>query len=173
MTKTDHIIEQASSIYSTYGRNNMDQVAENLGASVYGLLEGEGIKEAYFPELRAIAVKPGLPGYERRYLIAHALGHHLLHRDSSNHDYLRVHLKRPESRSMTTNAEIARLEDEADLFSAFLLVPGHKLRSFLDGDTVWRSEDPVFHLAMEFQVPLEPMRIRLVYERSRQLRDEE
>jgi Zn-dependent peptidase ImmA (M78 family) len=169
MIEIDHIIEQASSIYSTYGCDNMDQVAESLGASVYGLLEGDNIKEAYFPELRAIAIKPGLPSYERRYLIAHALGHHLLHRDRSSPDYLRMHLKRSEGRSFSANDEIARLEDEADLFAAFLLVPDYALRPLLDEGTIWKSEDPVLQLSMEFQVPPEAMRIRLVYERSRHL----
>jgi hypothetical protein len=32
------------------------------------------MKEVYYPELRAIAIKPNLHPYERKYLIAHALG---------------------------------------------------------------------------------------------------
>jgi Zn-dependent peptidase ImmA (M78 family) len=173
MIGIDRIIEKASSIYSQYGSDNLDLVAEKLGASVYGLLEAEHLKEAYFPERKAIAIKPGLPSYERRYLIAHALGHHLFHRDETSRDYLRLHLKHSDARSTQDSAEIARLEDEADLFAAFLLVPDSKLRPRLEEGSIWRSEDPVLHLAMEFQVPVEPMRVRLAYERSNQLKDQE
>lgn len=70
----DRIVHEASSLADQFGTEHLEKVAEKLGMAVFYLLDTEHLKEAYFPELKAVALQPGLPGYERRYLLAHALG---------------------------------------------------------------------------------------------------
>lgn len=60
--------------------------------------------------------------------------------------------------------EVSRTEMEADLFAGYLLVPEVKLRPILSKDWIKETEDPVLRLALEFQVPVELMRQRLIYE---------
>lgn len=68
------IIKKANQIYKKYGYDDLDFIAEKLGARIFEELQTEVLKEVYFPRLKAIALKPNLDSYERRYLIAHALG---------------------------------------------------------------------------------------------------
>lgn len=118
-----------------------------------------------------MALRPGLPGYERRYSLAHALGHHLFHKDAQSIDYLRFHSLTPGAPSEEEQAQIAEVESEADLFAAYLLVPHEKLAPYLEREEIWKDSDPAQSLALEFRVPVEAMRIRLVYERCLRLRN--
>jgi Zn-dependent peptidase ImmA (M78 family) len=167
----DHIIDEASSLYAKYGADDLDMVAGKLGLTVYDLLDAEHLNEVYFPRLGAIVVKPGLPSYLRRFLVGHSLGHHLLHRQQAA-DYLRFHLRRPATGSDPAWHKMHQLETEADLFAAFLLVPEHRLQPVVKLPWFKQSTDPVLELAIEFQVPPEVMRVRLVYEGCRSLRNQ-
>ena len=169
----ERIVDEASSLSARLGTEHLDQVAEKLGMAVFYLLDAEDLKEAYFPELQAVALRPGLPGYERRYLLAHALGHHLFHKDAQGVDYLRFHSLTPGPPSEEEQARMAEVESEADLFAAYLLVPHEKLAPFLEQQEIWKDADPAQSLALEFRVPVEAMRIRLVYERCLRLRNRE
>ena len=55
-----------------------------------------------------------------------------------------------------------RLEREADIFAAYLLVPDARLNDALVQGWVQENDDPV--LALEFAVPEELLRERLVYQ---------
>ena len=59
---------------------------------------------------------------------------------------------------------MSRTEIEADLFAAYLLVPDLKLRPILGQGWIKEADDPVLRLALEFQVPVELMHQRLIYE---------
>jgi len=160
----DRVIEAASRIAAKYGADNLDTLAQRLGVAVYDLLETERLKELYFPNLKSIALRPGLPRHERRFLLAHGLGHHVLHRDGVDRDFLKHHAAGKESTSPLEQSNFAKLESEADLFASYLLVPELALRPFLDSEPIKASDDPVTQLAIEFQVPTEAIRVRLVYE---------
>ena len=169
----ERIIHEASSLASRLGTEHLDQVAEKLGMAVFYLLDAEDLKEAYFPELQAVALRPGLPGYERRYLLAHALGHHLFHQQTPGVDYLRFHSRTLGTPSEAEQAKIAEVESEADLFAAYLLVPHEKLTPYLEQQEIWKDADPAQSLALEFRLPVEAMRILLVYERCLRLKNRE
>lgn len=160
----DHIIEAASRIAAKYGVDNLDTIAERLGVTVYDLLETGRLKELYLPNLKSIALRPGMPLHERRFVLAHGLGHHVLHREGTARDFLMYHAAGKGSSSPLDQSEFAKLENEADLFASYLLVPEVALRPLLDSESIMASEDPVTQLAIEFQVPAEAIRVRLVYE---------
>ena len=160
----ERVIEAASRIAAKYGADNLDTLAQQLGVAVYDLLETARLKELYFPNLKAIALRPGLPRHERRFLLAHGLGHHVLHRDGADRDFLKHHAAGKENSSPLVQSSFAKLENEADLFASYLLVPELALRPFLDSESIQTSDDPVTQLAIEFQVPTEAIRVRLVYE---------
>lgn len=169
----DKIIQEASRIQSCYGAKDLDSVAHALGMAIYDVLESEHVKEVYFPALQAVALRPDLPRHERRYLIAHALGHHVLHRAHKARDYIGRHAPLPEEASDEQRAEISRAESEAELFAAYLLIPESQLCSALRQGWVKRSKDPVTDLAVELRVPPEAVRARLVFEKCRRLQRQE
>jgi Zn-dependent peptidase ImmA (M78 family) len=133
-----------------------------LGAEIYENLATKNIKEVYYPELRAIAIKPNLHPYERKYLIAHALGHHLFHRMDLFRDYISLHEKGIFGSLELGKFEIATKEREADIFAAYFLIPDEKLKLILEEERVKTSSNPIPGLAKKFQVPEELMREKKV-----------
>ena len=131
---------------------------------VHEVLESETLKEAYFAELKAIVLKPGLARHERNYLLAHGLAHHLLHADKTGSDFVGLHQERRCGQLIPINLEIPKTEREADLFAAYLLVREVKLRPVLQQGWIREAGDPVLGLALEFRVPVELMRERLILE---------
>ena len=160
----DRVIEAASRIAAEYGAENLDNLAERLGVAVYDLLETEHLRELYLPNLKSIALRPGLPLHERRFLLAHGLGHHVLHREGAAGDSLKRYAEGRGSASPLEQSNLAMLESEADLFASYLMVPEVALRPLLESESIKTGDDPVTQLAIEFQVPTEAIRVRLVYE---------
>lgn len=160
----DRIIEAAHRTYQQYGSDDLDYVAEKLGAEIHEKLDTERLKEVYFPDLRSIVVKPGLPKHERRYLLAHAMGHHLFHQQEANGKEVSFHQEVSCGSLKLGRLELPQTEREADLFAGYLLVPEVKLRPVLQQGWVREEADPVLKLALEFQVPVELMLERLVFE---------
>jgi Zn-dependent peptidase ImmA (M78 family) len=159
------IIEKAKKIYKKYGLDDLDFLVSRLGVKLYEILETEKIEEVYFPDLGAIAIKPGLPLYERNYLIIHALGHHLFHRIGLNRDYISLH-EEGICKSLTLGRiEIATKEREADIFAAYLLIPEKKLNDLLKEEWTNDTPDLVGELAEEFQVPRELVIKRLEFKK--------
>lgn len=166
----DRVIQEASRIRGRYGVDNIDQVARQLGMAVYDCLEGcDNLRECYFPRLEAAAVSPDVPSHVRRFLIAHALAHHLLHRDHRLRDYIGAHIPLVASATEGDRAEISRTETEADLFAAYLLLPQDRLCKVLEQDWAKHSKDPVNEIALELQVPPDAVRVWLVYDRCQEL----
>ena len=56
------------------------------------------------------------------------------------------------------------MEREADLFAAYLLVSGDRLKTVLSEGWARDEDDPILGLSLEFGVPEELMRERMVYE---------
>ncbi len=132
----EEIIEEASKVHQKYGSDDLDYIAGKLGAEIHEDLRAASTKEVYVPDLQAIVIRPGLPGHERRYLIAHALGHHLFHRTGLNSQSASFHEELMCGSLQLGRVEVSRTEMEADLFAAYLLVPGLKLRPILGKDWV-------------------------------------
>jgi hypothetical protein len=82
---------------------------------LYETLTAKNIKEVYFANLKAIIIKPNLHPYERKYLIAHALGHHLFHRKDLFRDYISLHEKGIFGSLGLGRIKIATKEREADM----------------------------------------------------------
>ena len=158
----DRIIEEAGSVYRKYGSEDLGYVAEKLGAEIHEDLRAENAREVYFPDLQAILLRPGLPAHERRYLIAHALGHHLFHRTGVNAASISFKDDAACGILRGRRAEVSPTEREADVFAAYLLVAPVRLRQILEQEWVDDSEDPVLKLALEFQVSVELMNERLI-----------
>jgi len=157
------IIQKATQIYRKYGSIELDFIAGKLGVAIYEALSTKKIKEVYFPDLKAIAIVPNLDFQERNYLIAHALGHHLLHRIDLHQDYINLHENGLFGSLEIGRSERARKEKEADLFAAYFLIPEEKLNPILSQDWFSKSLDKVTTLAEEFQVPEELARKRLEF----------
>jgi len=160
----EKIIKKAEEIYRKYGNDDLDLIASKLGAIVFDELKTDVLKEVYFPDIRVIAIKPNLHPYERRYLIAHALGHHLFHRNGINKGYIRLHEEGIADSKEQGYIEIMKKEQQADLFASYLLIPEEKLNEVLKQDWVKDSLDPIPQLAEEFGVPIEVMRKRIEFE---------
>lgn len=166
-----HVVDEALHLYSQHGSDDPDALAERLGIGVYDVLDADHLTEIYFPDLRAIVLRPGMPAFQRRYLLAHALGHHVLHRTDEAHDYLKLHLLARDA-GKHVDPRIKRAESEADLFASYLLIPEAKLQPLLARPWTQQAGDVVQQLSIELQFPPEPMRVRLAYERSRRARNQ-
>ena len=118
----DEIIEQANKVGRNYGSDDLDYIADKLGAEIHEDLRAESTREVYFSDLAAIVLRPGLPHHERKYLIAHALGHHLFHRTGPNTQSTSFHKETSCGSLQMGRMEVSRTEMEADLFAAYLLV---------------------------------------------------
>ena len=165
----ESVVDAASQIAAKYGTENLDTLAQRLGVAVYDLLEMGHLRELYLPNLKSIALRPGMPLHERRFLLAHGLGHHVLHREGAAREILKHHGEGNRA-SPLDRSNLARLESEADLFASYLLVPEVALRPLLDCESTQTSDDPVTQLAIEFQVPIDAIRVRLVYEACKRRR---
>ena len=102
--------------------------------------------------------------YERKYLIAHALGHHLFYRTGLFRDYINLHEKGIFESLELGRIERATKEREADLFAAYFLIPDEKLKLILEEKWVKESPNPIPQLAEKFKVPEELMRKRLEFD---------
>ena len=102
--------------------------------------------------------------YERNYLIAHALGHHLFHRRDLWRDYISLHEKGIFGSLELGRIEIATKEREADLFAAYFLIPDERLKPFLKEGLLKISPNSIPELAEEFHVTEGLMRKRLKVE---------
>jgi Zn-dependent peptidase ImmA (M78 family) len=164
MTAMERIIEEAGEISRKYGSADLEYIAQRLGVEVHEELRARNLKEVYFPDLQAIVIRPGLPRHERNYLLAHAIGHHLFHRSSTEIQSASFYEELACGSLGMGKLEIPRTEKEADTFASFLLVPDTKLKPVLRQGWLEEADDPVLKLALEFGVPVELMRERLIIE---------
>lgn len=154
-----HIIEKANEIYKKYGSDNLEFVAESLGAKIVEESLGGIIKEAYIKDLGIIVIDPNLHPYKKRHLIAHALAHHLFHRESKINYF-------KEQTNLLEDLKLKRQEKEAEVFAAYYLIPEEKLDLMLKAQWVQDSLNPISELAEEFQVSENFMRKRLEFKQK-------
>jgi Zn-dependent peptidase ImmA (M78 family) len=95
-----------------------EKIAEALGLIVLEEELAGRLREIYFGD--AIVVRRDLPGPVKRELLAHAIGHHVMH--AGNHLAL-------EDRTYSFGNHH---EKQADVFGAFLLVPEEELSKKLE-----------------------------------------
>lgn len=133
-------IQTAEGIYREYG-TDLDRIADSLGLIVLEEeLEGR-LSEVYFGD--AIVVRADLPRAVKRELIAHAIGHHLMH--AGNHLTLQGN----------TYSFGNYHEKQANVFAAWLLVPEDQLTEKLNASRALPD------LAHDFGVTDELMLFRL------------
>ncbi len=133
-------VQTAEGIYAKFG-TNLDKVTAELGIIVLEEELAGRLSEIYFGD--AIVVRRDLPRAVKRELIAHAIGHHLMH--AGNHLTLQEH----------TYSFGNYHEKQANVFAAWLLVPEPTLTKKL---AAGRS---VPDLARDFGVTDELMLFRL------------
>lgn len=109
-------IEKAKEIYAEHG-NNLDLICEKLGLEVIEETLDGRLKEVYFGD--SIVIKKSLPESEKRELVAHALGHHLMHAGN--------HLAMQKRIYSFGNYH----ERQANAFAAYLLIPQDQLENKL------------------------------------------
>jgi Zn-dependent peptidase ImmA (M78 family) len=160
----ERIIEEAGAVHRKYGSGDVGYLADKLGVAVHEELNARNVKEVYFPDLQAIVISPGLPHHERNYLLAHGLGHHLFHRTGTGGNGTGWRGELACSNVAMGKLGASRSEREADLFAGYLLVPESRLKPLLGQGWIEEADDPVLKLALEFQVPVELMRERLIFE---------
>jgi Zn-dependent peptidase ImmA (M78 family) len=133
-------VQTAEGIYAKFG-NDLERIISELGLIVLEEELAGRLSEVYFGD--AIVVRRDLPRAVKRELIAHAIGHHLMH--AGNHLTLQDH----------TYSFGNYHEKQANVFAAWLLVPEHTLTKKLEAG---RS---VPDLAHDFGVTDELMLFRL------------
>ncbi len=157
------VIRAAREISKKQAGLDIESIARRLGVEVQEVLESQNLKQVYFSDLQAIVLRPGLSAQERGYLIAHGLGHHVLHRNDLHARYSgRPRVLR--CGSLVTRSRATKMEHEADLFAAYLLVAEDRLKAVLSEGWAKEEDDPILGLSLEFGVPEELMRERMVYE---------
>lgn len=139
----------------TRSERQAHQVRQRYGGSLARILRGENIQvveqACWWKELfvaddrrREICLRRGLPRAEKRALLAHALGHHFLHRGN------RFYFAETDPEALETQ------EREAWEFAAYLLIPTAALAR--------PAHRPLPTLARRFRVPVDFMRLRWVLE---------
>jgi len=151
------IIKKANEIREKYGTDNIEELAQKLGAEVVEEKLGRIIKEAYFKDLKVIVIDPDLHPYKKRHLIAHALAHHLFHQKIKANYFL------DDKEDFANRMRVRKKEREAEVFAAYLLIPEDKLKEVLSQEWVKEHPNPIPELAEEFQVSENFMRKRMEF----------
>ena len=133
-------IEQANKIHEIYG-NDLDSITESLGLNVIPQKMEGRLREFYFSG--SIVISESLSNRERRELVAHAIGHHLLHAGN--------HLAMQKRIYSFGNYH----EKQANVFAACLLLPLEKLSPFIS------NRNRIDEIANHFQVREQLVRMRL------------
>jgi Zn-dependent peptidase ImmA (M78 family) len=133
-------VQTAEGIYLKFGCD-LERIARKLGLIVLEEELAGRLSEVYFGD--AIVVKRDLPRAVKRELIAHAIGHHLMHAGN--------HLTLQDNTYSFGNYH----ERQANVFAAWLLVPEEELSTKLE------AGKSIPDLAHDFGVTDELMLFRL------------
>ena len=134
------VIEHANRISEIHG-NDLDQIADSLGLNVVPQKMEGRLREFYFSG--SVVINENLSNREKRELIAHAVGHHLLHAGN--------HLAMQKRIYSFGNYH----EKQANVFAACLLMPLEDLASFIE------NRSRIDEIANHFQVREELVRLRI------------
>ena len=137
-----HVIDKANKIHETFG-SDLDKITDSLGLVViYEKLAGR-LREVYIKESDTIVIRSDISNREQRELVAHAVGHHLLHAGN--------HLAMQKRIYSFGNYH----EKQANVFAACLLIPFSKLSRLIAG------KPRIDEIADYFQVREQLVRLRL------------
>ena len=134
------VIDQANRISRAYG-NDLDTITESLGLNVIPQKMEGRLREFYVSD--SIVINENLSNRERRELVAHAIGHHLLHAGN--------HLAMQKRIYSFGNYH----ERQANVFAACLLMPFEDLSCFI------ANKNRIDEIANHFQVREQLVRMRL------------
>ncbi len=134
------VIEHANRISEIHGAD-LDQIADSLGLNVVPQKMEGRLREFYFSG--SVVINEKLSNREKRELIAHAIGHHLLHAGN--------HLAMQKRIYSFGNYH----EKQANVFAACLLMPLEDLASFIE------NRSRIDEIANHFQVREDLVRLRL------------
>jgi len=134
------VIEHANQISEIHG-NDLDQIANSLGLNVIPQRMEGRLREFYVSG--SIVINENLSNREKRELIAHAIGHHLLHAGN--------HLAMQKRIYSFGNYH----EKQANVFAACLLMPLEDLARFIS------NRSRIDEIANHFQVREDLVRLRL------------
>lgn len=135
------VIEKANRIRGQHG-NDLDQIAESLGLNVIPQKMEGRLREFYFRG--SIVISADLSPREKRELVAHAIGHHLLHAGN--------HLAMQKRIYSFGNYH----EKQANVFAACLLMPSNEFGKYL------KNRPRIDEIANSFQVTEELAKLRLM-----------
>ena len=134
------VIEHANRISGIHG-NDLDRIADSLGLNVVPQKMEGRLREFYFSG--SVVINENLSNREKRELIAHAIGHHLLHAGN--------HLAMQKRIYSFGNYH----EKQANVFAACLLMPLEDLSGFI------KNRSRIDEIANHFQVREDLVRLRL------------
>lgn len=121
--RTDYIISQAESVVSEFGERNPFHVAKQYGVSV-NFKDLGSLRGAYFGTMPtpAIVINENLDETMKNIICAHELGHHILHRGST------------QSCDSSVFNSTGVFEKDANTFAAvFLIDKNHALKLLSEG----------------------------------------
>lgn len=124
MVTMESIIETVDKLVRTHGTRNPYEVCQSMGISVKKMnLKGQ-IKGFFFPQSRiaTIVVDCGLNDIMMRIIVAHELGHDILHKEVASISGFR---------DMSLFQSAGSLENEANLFAAELLLDDDEVKEEL------------------------------------------
>lgn len=104
------VVEQ---IVNKYGTRSPYELADLMGINV--IRQNLGTVNGYFMELcgiKQIAINTNLDEYKEKYVLAHEIGHNVLH-TGLNEMFVRYN----------TNLSTGKIERQADKFAMYLLIP--------------------------------------------------
>ena len=134
------VIEHANRISEIHG-NDLDQIADSLGLNVVPQKMEGRLREFYFSG--SVVINENLSNREKRELIAHAVGHHLLHAGN--------HLAMQKRIYSFGNYH----EKQANVFAACLLMQLEDLASFIE------NSSRIDVIANHFQVRADLVSLRI------------
>lgn len=134
------VIEHANRISEIHGYD-LDQITDSLGLNVVPQKMEGRLREFYFSG--SIVINENLSNREKRELIAHAIGHHLLHAGN--------HLAMQKRIYSFGNYH----EKQTNVFAACLLMPLEDLSPFIS------NRSRIDEIANHFQVREDLVRLRL------------
>lgn len=141
-------IQKAKETYNKYG-NDLEFITDELGLLVIEEPLKGRLKEVYFGD--SIVVRRDLPKTEKRDLIAHAIGHHLMHAGNHWSQQKRVY--------SFGNYH----ERQANVFAVFLLVPEILFENHI------KNKSAVHEIAAAFDIPENTAKLRMKLYASLQL----
>lgn len=157
-----YICKSVQKTLRRYGEADPVRLAARMGIKLIPAHMGkeEGCIKGFFLEcrrIRTITLNVDLPAEVRRIIVAHELGHAVLHRDHGVHAF----------RELSLLDGTAVMEREANLFAAELLLKDEDVLK------VWKDGDTFFAAASTLNVPSELLayKLRLMREKGVQIPD--